>query len=86
MNTILFCIAAGILVVVVMSKIPGLEHFVKPIIDLLFTAIKAVCGNGAYWVVWLAKLLLASHTELLRNMVMSAEALDPSVAVRDKEA
>lgn len=86
MNSLLFFAGCGILVLVVMSKIPGLEHFVKPLIDLVFSGIKVVGANGAYWVVWLVKLLLASHTELLTHLALSAETIDPSMAVRDNEA
>lgn len=85
MNEILMWGAVGIVAIMVMSKIPGLEHFVKPIIDLLFTFIKFVAENGANWTIWLFKNLFSSHIELLKHLVLSPEALDPSQEVRNKE-
>jgi hypothetical protein len=69
-----------------MSKIPGLEHLVKPCIDLIFTGIKVGGANGSYWLVWLFKLLLSSHLDFARHLIFSAEAIDPSLEIRNKEA
>lgn len=85
MNEIFFWAGISIVVIMVMSKIPGLEHFVKPIIDLLFTFIKFVAENGTNWAIWLFKNLFGSHLELAKHLTMSPEALDPSQAVRSKE-
>jgi len=85
MSTLLFILACIALGLVVLAKIPGLEHIVKPVIDLVFTAIKVVAANGSYWVVWLVKLLVASHLDLLRHLLLSAESIDPTLSVRDKE-
>lgn len=84
MSTALFILAAIIASIIVMSFMPGLQHFVKPIIDLLFTAIKAVAENGVAWAVFVTKKLWFAHIEVLQNLVFSAEQLDPSVAMRDK--
>lgn len=86
MNSILFILACGLLVLIVASKIPGLDLIVKPIIDMVFTMIKVVAANASYWVVWLTKLLISSHSDLVQHLVLSAEQLDPSHAIRDKEA
>ncbi|KWU17877.1 hypothetical protein [Burkholderia cenocepacia] len=85
MSTLLFILACIALGLVVLAKIPGLEHIVKPIIDLVFTGIKVLCANGSYWVVWLVKLLISSHLDLARHLLLSAESIDPTIAVRDKE-
>jgi hypothetical protein len=85
MNEIMFWGACGIVAIMVMSKIPGLEHFVKPIIDLVFTFIKFVAENGTNWVIWSFKNLWGSHFEVIRHLLLPAEAIDPSQAVRDKE-
>ena len=83
MSTLFFILACVILGVVVLSKIPGLEHFVKPIIDLIFTIVKAVIVNGTAWSIFIFKNLLSSHTELLKHLLFSAEELDPSHNMRD---
>lgn len=82
MNTIAFVTAGVILVLILLAKIPGLEHTVRPFIDLLFTALKAVLENAISWSIWVFKLLLASHVEVGRHLIFSAEALDPSVEIR----
>lgn len=83
MNTILFIAAAGVLGLVVLSKIPGLEHAVRPAIGLVFAALTALFENLWSWSIWLFKVMWSAHWELLRNLVLSAEAIDPSVEVRE---
>ena len=83
MSTLLFIIACGVLVLVVMSHLPGLEHFVKPIIGLAFTLLQAVIVNGFSWAFFLVKAVWFSHLDLLKNLIFSAEALDPTIEIRN---
>ena len=86
MGTIFFFTACGVLVVVLMSKIPGLEHFVKPIIGLLFDLLKASAENLWAWGIYLFKTLWYSHLDLLKHLTLSEKSIDPSVKMkRDAE-
>lgn len=67
-----------------MSKIPGLEHLVKPIVDLLFTIFKAIGENGVAWTIFVIKVVWFSHVELFRNLTLSAEQIDPTSKIREK--
>lgn len=84
MNTIAFIVAGGLLAIVILAKIPGLEHMVRPIIDLVFTFIKAFLENAVSWSIWLFKLLWEAHMELIKHLIYSAEDIDPSVAIKKK--
>lgn len=84
MNTILFIAAGVVLGIIVLSKIPGLEHTVKPIIDLLFTGLKVAIENAVSWSIWLFKVLWASHLEVVQHLLLSAEAIDPSLEMKKK--
>lgn len=86
MNTVFFILGGALLALIVFAKIPGLEMLVRPIINLAFTLVQAVAANGSYWVIWLLKLLLTSHADLIRNLMLSAESIDPSVEIREQEA
>lgn len=85
MNTIAFIAAGILLTLVVLAKIPGLEHLVKPLIDLVFTFIKVMAENFTSWSIWLFKLLWQSHFELVQHLLLKAETIDPTVAMREKE-
>jgi hypothetical protein len=82
MNTIAFLGAGVILALVLLAKIPGLEHTVRPFIDLIFSGLKVVLENGVSWSIWVFKLLWASHVEVIKHLLFSAETLDPSVEIR----
>lgn len=82
MNTIAFVIAGVIIALVILAKIPGLEHTVRPMIDLVFTAIKAILENLVSWGIWMFKLLWDAHMELLKHLMLSPESIDPSVAIK----
>lgn len=84
MNTILFVAAGILLTLVVLAKIPGLEHTVRPLIDLVFSLIKVLAENIWSWSIWLFKVLWSSHMELFQHLIFKAETLDPSVAMREK--
>lgn len=86
MSTILFVLAIAILCIVIMSKIPGLEHFVKPVIDLLFTFIKFLCANMLAWGMYFLKMFFNSHTDLIRHLILPASKIDPSTAMKDNLA
>ena len=85
MNTIVFVAAGALLVLVVLAKIPGLEHLVKPLIDILFSLLKVVGENMTNWFVVLFKLLWQSHMELFQHLIFKAESLDATIAMREKE-
>jgi len=85
MNTIAFVLAGVVLGLVILAKIPGLEHFVRPTIDLLFTALKAILENGLAWSIWAFKSLWNAHVDLVRHLIYSAETLDPTVSVKENE-
>lgn len=82
MNTIAFIAAGVILVIIILAKIPGLEHAVRPLIGLVFTALQSALESSVFWSIWMFKLLLGAHYELFQHLIFPAEALDPSVAVR----
>jgi hypothetical protein len=83
MNTILFVASGVVLLLVILAKIPGLEHTVRPMIDLVFSAIKFCAENMVSWSIWLFKVLTGAHSEVFRHLLFSAEALDPSVEMRE---
>ena len=85
MNTIILVLSAIVLGLVVMAKIPGLEHMVRPVIDLLFTMLKLFFANAYSWSIWLFKTLWRSHIEILKHLVLKDESIDPLAIVRKNQ-
>ena len=85
MNTIIVYTSGFILLLVILAKIPGLEHTVRPLIDLFFTLLKTMVENMWAWAIWLMKLLWGAHAEMLTNLMYSAEEVDPTIAMKNKE-
>lgn len=83
MNTIAFVAAVLVLALVIMAKLPGVEHLVRPVIDLLFSAIKVFADGAFGWTVYITKALWFSHVEVLQHLLLSPEALDPTYAIRE---
>jgi hypothetical protein len=82
MSTILFILAVVVLIIVVMAHLPGLEHFVKPIIGLLFALVQAIAVNGFDWAFFVVKAVWFSHLDFLKNLTHSAESLDPTIEIK----
>lgn len=85
MNTIGFVAACIVLGLVALAKVPGLEHFVRPTIDLLFKGLQAAIESSISWTIWATKALLGAHIEVGKHLVLSEEALDPAATVRNDE-
>lgn len=84
MSTIIFWASCVLLGVIVLSKIPGLEHFMRPVIGMTFSAIEAALSNLWAWTIYVIKTLLFSHVDLVKHLVMSSEQIDPSHALREQ--
>ena len=84
MNTVILVLAVTVLGLVALSLLPGLEHLVRPLVDLLFSGLKLAIEHSWSWLIWLAKTLWRSHAEVFKHMALSDEAIDPSVVVRKK--
>ena len=85
MSTFLFILAVAVLLIVIMSQLPGLEHFVRPIIGLLFTILQAIVVNGFDWAFFVVKAVWFSHLDLLKNLTYSAETLDPTIEIKAQQ-
>lgn len=84
MNLIFFILGCVLLGLVILSRVPGMDHIVRPVMGMIFKAIEALLENGLIWVITGVKILLFSHVELLRNLVLPAEKIDPTYEVRRK--
>lgn len=66
----------------VLSKIPGVEHIVKPLVGLLFKLIESVGSLVITWGVYSLKLLFTAHITFLKHLILPAEAIDPTDSMR----
>lgn len=73
----------ALVALIVLSRIPGLEYLVKPLVDLFFSFVKFCAEHGTSWLIYFTKVLVSSHIELIRHLLLPAEAIDPSQAVRN---
>lgn len=85
MSTIAFVFALALVGLIVLSKIPGLEYLVKPLIDLFFGLVKFCAEHGVSWVIYITKVLFSSHIEFVRHLALSAESVDPSQTMREQK-
>ncbi len=84
MSLILFIVGGLLLALVILSRIPGMDHIVRPTIGMIFKALEALLENGLIWVITGVKILLFAHLELIKHLIYPASKLDPTYAVREK--
>lgn len=84
MSTILFVLSGIVLALVILAKIPGLEHTVRPLIDLIFSFIKFLAENSLSWTIWFFKLMIDAHSEVIQNLILPAEKIDPTIAIKEQ--
>lgn len=84
MSTLIFIASCFLLGLILMSKMPGLEHLIKPIVGVLFKGLETAVSLLWAWVIYLFKAVLRSHLELVKHLLWSAEAIDPSLPMREE--
>lgn len=67
---------------IVLSKIPGIEHIVKPLVGATFKAAEAVVALLWSWAIYALKALLDAHLTLLKHLILPAETIDPTDRLR----
>ena len=82
MNTIALVLVLALAAIILISKIPGLEHFTRPTVDLVVTTIKVIAATLVAWSLYLFKAVWSAHLTLLAHLTKSADEIDPSYKVR----
>ena len=82
MSSIVMYFAGICILLVVLSFIPGLNHFVKPMVDLMFSLLKSLLEHGYSWFIWGIKRLFQAHIELFKNFTSTKEEIDPTEKVK----
>ena len=84
--SILFVLGGiGALALFLLAKVPGVEHLVKPVIQIMVDLIKLVLGNAATWSIYFARGILNAHTDLLKHLTRPAAAIDPTMQYEQQE-
>lgn len=84
MNLFLIIFGLCILTLAVMSKIPGLEHLVKPIVDIFFKLVQVAFENVFAWIIFVLKGAFFCHISLFQNLIKDANELDPTVEIEEQ--
>ena len=66
----------------VLSKIPGLEHLVKPLFGALFKIVEALVTMLWSWAVYAGKALLEAHITFFKHLMLPASTIDPTSDMR----
>lgn len=84
--TILFVLGGiGALGLFLLARVPGIEHLIKPVIQILIDLLKLAAGNAATWSIYFGRGIWNAHTDVLRHLTHSAEAIDPTMRYEQQE-
>lgn len=78
----LLILAAVVIGAFVLSKIPGIEHLVKPLFGSLFKIAEAIVTMLWSWAVYALKALLEAHITFLKHLMLPARVIDPTSDMR----
>jgi hypothetical protein len=84
MSTLIFIVSCFLLGLIVLSRIPGLEHLIKPVVGVLFKGLEAALSLLWAWVIYLFKTVLRSHVEIFKHLLLPAKSIDPSLKMREE--
>lgn len=84
MSTILFWLAIVVIIVLLLNMIPGLDLFLKPLIKITFDVLSGFSVYAGSYVLWFAKRIWRAHRFFVTHLLYSAEALDPSYRLEQK--
>ena len=78
----LLIIGVAAVALFILSKIPGLEHLVKPLVGALFKLLEAVVSLLWSWAIYAGKALFQAHITLIKHLILPASAIDPTDSLR----
>ena len=81
-HPVLLILAVVVIALFVLSKIPGLEHIVKPLVGAIFKLIEAVVALLWSWAIYSGKALLQAHVTFIKHLMLPASAIDPTDSLR----
>ena len=85
MTSLFFFFLGGLGALVALSAMPGIKHFVQPLLEFVFWLLKLGTEHAVSWIVWLAKTAIDDHSTLIAHLTKSAEELDITLALRQAE-
>jgi hypothetical protein len=71
-------LACGIVALMLLDKIPGLKHLIKPVIDSLSFIFTTFFGSLGAWMLWFVKMIGTTHYILVLHMAKNRDSLDPT--------
>lgn len=75
----------GALALFLLAKVPGIEHLVKPVIQIVVDLLKLVTTNAATWSIYFARGIWNAHADLFRHLTHSAGSIDPTMQYEQQE-
>lgn len=78
----LFITIGAAIALFVLSKIPGLEHLVKPLVGALFKVLEAIVALLWSWAIYAGKALFQAHITFIKHLIFPASAIDPTDSLR----
>lgn len=82
MSTFILAAAAFIILLVILSRIPGVEHLVKPLVSGVTWVFSTFMGGVGGWLLWGVKITFRSHASLLMHLFTKRIELDPAERIR----
>ncbi|MGC8518959.1 MAG: hypothetical protein ACP5P4_10595 [Steroidobacteraceae bacterium] len=81
-HPVLLIFAVVVIALFVLSKIPGLEHIVKPLVGAVFKIIEAIVSLLWSWAIYSGRTLFQAHLTFLKHLILPASAIDPTDSMR----
>lgn len=82
MSPFIFVGAVFIVLLIVLSRIPGVEHLVKPLVSGVTWVFSTFMGGVGRWRLWGIKAVWRSHASLLMHLFTRRVDLDPAERIR----
>lgn len=82
MSTFILLAAAFIILLIILSRIPGVEHLVKPLVNGVTWVFSTFMGGFGSWLLWGIKTAVRSHTSFFMHMFSRRVSVDPAEKIR----
>lgn len=83
MSTIIMYFLGGVICLVILDKIPGLKHLIKPVIDFITFCVTFFFENIGSWLMWILKTMARSHYVLAVHLLKTRDELEPTEKIED---
>ncbi|GAB6035395.1 hypothetical protein [Galenea microaerophila] len=83
MSTIVLWIIIAALAIIILGKLPGLDHVLKPLFESVFTLLTEIFKQAFIWVMFVIRHILVAHRDFFYHLTNPRHKILPEERIKE---